>query len=156
MRMAYVHEAVLAMEADADTGAPGAVTKALCGHWDHEPPCPLAPHHSAVSQIDSGIELRVLFAVEPELESAVRRRIEAALAEGHLDGPEGEVWWTMTSRRYGDLLEKLGPHTTGVGCIHIKDVSQVNLDVLGEIVAQSYTTLTAGTYGHRARDAGGE
>jgi hypothetical protein len=73
------------------------VTKALCGHWDHEPPCPLAPHHSAVRQLDEGIQLRVLFAVEPELESTVRRRIEAALAEGHLDGPEGEVAWTMTS-----------------------------------------------------------
>jgi hypothetical protein len=57
---------------------------------------------------------------------------------------------------YGGLLEKLGPHTTGVGCIYIKDVSQVNLDVLGEIVAQSYTTLSAGTYGNRARDAGGK
>jgi len=57
---------------------------------------------------------------------------------------------------YGDLLERLGPHTTGVGCIYIKDLSQVDLDVLGEIVAQSYTTLTAGTYGNRARDAGGE
>jgi hypothetical protein len=57
---------------------------------------------------------------------------------------------------YGDLLERLGPHTTGVGCIYIKDLSQVDLDVLGEIVAQSYTTLTAGTYSNRARDAGGE
>jgi hypothetical protein len=56
---------------------------------------------------------------------------------------------------YGDLLDKLGPHTTGVGCIYIKDASQVDLDVLGEIVAQSYTTLTADTYRNRARDAGG-
>jgi hypothetical protein len=98
MRMAFVHEAVLAMDADADTGAPGAaVTRALCGHWDHEPPCPLAPHHSAVRQISHGIQLRVLFVVEPDLESTVRGRIEAALSEGHLDGPEGEVTWTMTS-----------------------------------------------------------
>jgi hypothetical protein len=45
----------------------------------------------------------VLFAVEPELESAVRRSIEAALAEGHLDGPEGEVWWTMTSSSRSEM-----------------------------------------------------
>jgi hypothetical protein len=57
---------------------------------------------------------------------------------------------------YGDLLERLGPHTTGVGCIYIKDLSKVDLEVLGEIVARSYTTLTAGTFGHGARDAGGE
>ena len=32
------------MEPDADVRAPGAaVTVVLCGHWDHEPPCPLAP-----------------------------------------------------------------------------------------------------------------
>lgn len=98
MRRAFVHEAVLAMEAETDTSALGAaVTKALCGHWDHEPPCPLAPHHSAVRRVDNGIRLRVLFAVEPELESTVRRRIESALSEGHLTGPEGEVAWTMTS-----------------------------------------------------------
>ena len=33
------------MEPDADVQAPGAaVTVALCGHWEHEPPGPLAPH----------------------------------------------------------------------------------------------------------------
>ena len=98
MRMAFLYEAVLAMRADADTGAPGAaVTKALCGHWDHEPPCPLAPHHSTVTRAGDGIRLRVLFAVEPALESTVRRRIEAALSDGRLVGPEGEVEWTVTS-----------------------------------------------------------
>ena len=35
------------MPAPADDGAPGAaVTVALCGHWEHPPPCPLAPHHT--------------------------------------------------------------------------------------------------------------
>jgi hypothetical protein len=47
------------MEPDADMRAPGAaVTVALCGHWDHEPPCPLAPHHVRVDEDDG--ELRVL------------------------------------------------------------------------------------------------
>ena len=73
------------MAADADIGAPGAAgTKELCGHWDHEPPCLLAPHHSTATQTSSGVQLRVLFAVEPELEQAVRRHSEAPLSEGHL------------------------------------------------------------------------
>jgi hypothetical protein len=111
MRMAFVHQAVLAMEADADTGAPGAaVTNALCGHWDHEPPCPLAPHHSTVRQVSSGVHVRVLFVVEPELESTVRRRIEAALSEGHLVGVNGEVVWTMTSSSRSEVTPDERPH----------------------------------------------
>ena len=104
MRQAFAHEALLAMEADADTGAPGAaITKALCGHWDHQPPCPLAPHHSGVTRVGDGVHLRVLFAVEPGLEEAVRGRIEGALSEGHLSGPDGAVAWTLTSSRRSDV-----------------------------------------------------
>jgi hypothetical protein len=53
-----------------------------------------------------------------------------------------------------DLLERLGPHTTGVGCIYIKDLELVDLEVLEQIVRNSYATLTAGTYGLRAREGG--
>lgn len=53
---------------------------------------------------------------------------------------------------HGDLLGRLGPHTTGVGCVYIKDVDAVDLDVLAAIVARSYETLTAGVYPHRARE----
>ncbi|MFC7878354.1 DUF1801 domain-containing protein [Isoptericola sp. NPDC057391] len=53
-----------------------------------------------------------------------------------------------------DALARLGPHTTGVGCLYLKDVEQVDLGVLKEIVAASYATLTAGTYGLRAREGG--
>jgi hypothetical protein len=51
-----------------------------------------------------------------------------------------------------DLLGKLGPHTTGVGCLYIKDLASVDSTVLEEIVRTAFRTLTAGTYGHRARD----
>lgn len=51
-----------------------------------------------------------------------------------------------------DLLDRLGPHTTGVGCVYIKDLDSVDLEVLEEIVARSYATLTAGTYTKRARE----
>jgi hypothetical protein len=53
---------------------------------------------------------------------------------------------------YADQLSRLGQHTTSVGCLYIKDLSQVDLAVLEEIVGESYRTLTSGTYGNRARD----
>lgn len=104
MRQAFAHEARLAMDADADIAAPGAaITRALCGHWDHPPPCPVAPHHTAARRLGEDVLLRVLFAVDPTLEEAVRGHIEAALARGHLDGPHGAVAWTLTSSRRSDL-----------------------------------------------------
>ncbi|GAA3097058.1 hypothetical protein JOF29_006035 [Kribbella aluminosa] len=53
---------------------------------------------------------------------------------------------------HSDLLDKLGPHTTGVGCLYLKDLTDVDLDVLEAIVRRSYQTLTAGTYPLRARE----
>ena len=53
-----------------------------------------------------------------------------------------------------ELLERLGPHTTGVGCLYLKDLSQVDLAVLEEILRRTYAALTAGVYGQRAREGG--
>ena len=53
-----------------------------------------------------------------------------------------------------DDLSRLGPHTHGVGCLYLKDLEQVDLDVLERIVARSWQTLTAGTYTKRAREGG--
>jgi hypothetical protein len=36
-----------------------------------------------------------------------------------------------------DLLARLGPHTIGKSCLHIKRVSDVDLDVLRELVTDS-------------------
>ena len=55
---------------------------------------------------------------------------------------------------HANELERLGPHGTGVGCLYLKDVSAVDLDVLAEIVGGAYRTLTAGVYTKRARDGG--
>lgn len=52
------------------------------------------------------------------------------------------------------LLRQLGPHTTGVGCLYIKDLEAVDLEVLEEIVARSYATMTDGVYTQRAREGG--
>jgi len=53
-----------------------------------------------------------------------------------------------------ELLEQLGPHTTGVGCIYVKDLTAVDLEVLETIVSRSYAALTAGAYTKRAREGG--
>ncbi|GAA4372422.1 DUF1801 domain-containing protein [Agromyces bauzanensis] len=52
------------------------------------------------------------------------------------------------------LIERLGPHTTGVGCLYLKSLDAIDLAALEEIVAASYRTLTSGTFGQRARDGG--
>jgi hypothetical protein len=54
--------------------------------------------------------------------------------------------------RYEDQLKQLGPHTTGVGCLYIKDLDKVDLSVLEDIVAGSYRTVTKDTYKLRARE----
>ena len=55
---------------------------------------------------------------------------------------------------HADELERLGPHTTGVGCLYVKDLDTVDLAVLERVVRSSYEGLTAGTFGQRAREGG--
>jgi hypothetical protein len=76
-----------------------AVTVALCGQWDHEPPCPLAPHHTAAQRIGDEVAVRTLFAAEPSAEDQVRRLIEDALASGHIQPPQGAAtdWLLLSS-----------------------------------------------------------
>jgi hypothetical protein len=53
-----------------------------------------------------------------------------------------------------ELVERLGEHTSGVGCLYLKDLERVDLDVLEQLVGGSYAALTAGTFGQRAREGG--
>jgi len=53
---------------------------------------------------------------------------------------------------HATALARLGPHTTGVGCVYLKNLDDIDLTVLERIVTASYRTLTAGTYGLRARE----
>ena len=39
--------------------------------------------------------------------------------------------------RYPKLLEKLGPHKTGKACLYLKSLSDVDLDVLRQLVERS-------------------
>ncbi|WP_231328537.1 hypothetical protein [Actinomadura graeca] len=80
------------MEIGEDIRAPGAaITVALCGHWEHEPPCPVAPHHTDARRSGGRVRLRVLFASEPAAEAGVRACIERALSECSLRGPDGVI-----------------------------------------------------------------
>jgi hypothetical protein len=112
MRQAFVHDAVVSMKAGSDVRAPGgAITVALCGHWDHEPPCPLAPHSTDARRSGDQLRLRVLFATEPAAETEVRSRIEAALREGSLDGPDGiTTRWHFCSAQPGLVLPDEASH----------------------------------------------
>lgn len=105
MRAVFAHDAVVVMESDADLGAPGAaITVALCGSWEHPPPCPLAPHHTAADRDGGSVQLRVLFAAEPGDESEVRRRIADALAAGQVVTPNGDLArWRMVSEGPGEV-----------------------------------------------------
>jgi hypothetical protein len=98
-RVDYAHDAVVVLDSGGESRAPGAaITVALCGHWDHEPPCPLAPHHTeATSAGDDGtLWLRVSFEAEPDDEGRVRSLIDGELATGMLTGPDGQVTtWTV-------------------------------------------------------------
>ena len=85
MRQAFAHDAELVMPATGDDGAPGAaITVALCGHWEHQPPCPLAPHHTSADRDGDTVRTRTLFAAEPDQAEEVHRRIEQALRAGEL------------------------------------------------------------------------
>ncbi|MCA5893925.1 DUF1801 domain-containing protein [Isoptericola sp. NEAU-Y5] len=55
---------------------------------------------------------------------------------------------------HADALAGLGPHTSSVGCLYLKDLATVDLDVLEQIVRDSSATLTADTFGRRAGEGG--
>ena len=89
-RAAYAHDAVLTLDPDGDENAPGgAITVALCGSWSHQPPCPLAPHHTRVHRTGPEVTLRLLFAAEPDDEPRVRRLVRDVLVRGWGDTPDG-------------------------------------------------------------------
>ena len=89
IRLAYAHDAVVVMSDGGDPRAPGgAIARALCGSWDHRPPCPLAPHRVTHTVDGEALGLRVLFATRAVDEARVRRLIGEALEAGELTGPD--------------------------------------------------------------------
>jgi hypothetical protein len=45
---------------------------------------------------------------------------------------------------YADLFERLGKHTTGKGCLYLKRLSDVDRDVLVEVIARSVAHASVG------------
>jgi hypothetical protein len=43
--------------------------------------------------------------------------------------------------RYPELMKKLGKHTTGKSCLYIKRLSDVDMDVLKELMAESVKVM---------------
>lgn len=96
MREAFAHDAVLVLQDGGDERAPGgAITVALCGSVTHDPPCPLAPHHTGVRRTDRTVTLRLLFAADPADEARVRTMVEEALSRGWADTPDGRTHWDL-------------------------------------------------------------
>jgi hypothetical protein len=96
---------MVAMRAgDSPAALGGAIAMALCGGWDHQPPCPLAPHHVSSAAADETVSVRVVFATEPANEQRVRALIGEALATGRLTVPDGGVaQWQLRSASAGVL-----------------------------------------------------
>ena len=104
-RRAFAHDAVVAMrQEDSPNALGGAIAKALCGGWDHQPPCPLAPHYVSHTADGETVSLRVVFATEPANEQRVRALIAQALGTGQLTVPEGGVaQWNLLLASEGTL-----------------------------------------------------
>jgi len=102
MRQAFAHEARIQLLDGGDERAPGAaVTVALCGHWEHEPPLRV-PHRTDVTSSEDDLAVRVLFACDPADEGDVRVLVDRALGGGELpvpapDGARPSRWRLLRS-----------------------------------------------------------
>jgi hypothetical protein len=116
VRQAYAHDAVVAMQPGGSPDAfGGAITVALCGHWDHPPPCPLAPHYVTALPDGETVTLRILFATEPTNERRVRSLIGQALATGQLTGPDGGLTtWQLRAAAPGNVQPEEENHAAGL------------------------------------------
>jgi hypothetical protein len=114
MRQAYAHDAVVIMSPDGDVRAPGgAITVELCGRIDHEPPCPVAAHHTHAERAGDQVRLRILFATEPDRSGDVRLRIDRALGAGTFVGPDGTMTtWQLRDSRPATVARAEQDHAT--------------------------------------------
>lgn len=81
-RMVFVHAARLELAEGTDPRAPGgAVTLALCGAWEHPPPC-RSPHHNAIDAATAPASFRTVFVASADDETRVRALIVDALRSG--------------------------------------------------------------------------
>lgn len=96
----FAHEAVLVLGHGASVSAPGgAVTVALCGHWEHEGPCAWPHNTSVLGYEGDAVTVKVEFSCEPDEEDSVRRLIRKSLHDGAVVGPHGTETWTLVADR---------------------------------------------------------
>lgn len=75
----------------------GAVTTALCGHWEHEGPCRW-PHLTSPEVDGEAVVVTVHFDASSQDEEQVRGLIRSALVAGSLVGPDGTTTtWQLGS-----------------------------------------------------------
>ena len=81
-RRAFVQEAELELGPGMDpTAVGGAVTTALCGHWEHEGACRW-PHNNEIHVAGGRATFRTLFIATSRDELEVRERIVRSLRAG--------------------------------------------------------------------------
>ena len=96
----YAHQVTftLSLSGARDSRAPGgAITVALCGHWDHEGACRW-PHLSTIREGDDGCHaLTLQFDAPLEEVAVVEKKVREALEQGRLIGPDGRVTtWSLS------------------------------------------------------------
>lgn len=57
---------------------------------------------------------------------------------------------------HAEGLARLGEHTTGVGCLYLKNLDNVDLGVLEDILTSSWLTVSSEAFGRPAADASPE
>ena len=100
-RTAAAYHALVRTRVADEPALGAAVTLALCGSWDHDGPCPLAPHYTSTHtrvgdgdrDQDADTDVRIIFATEPERLDQVVGLTENALRSGALDTPNGRAEW---------------------------------------------------------------
>jgi hypothetical protein len=110
MREAFAHEAVVELRSGDPAALGAAVTIALCGQLEHEPPCPLAPHFSRTERVGDHVRLRVLFVTETERKGEVRSLIQTALEQGSLRTPDGGAGWVVVESRASVVFDEEREH----------------------------------------------
>lgn len=57
------------------------------------------------------------------------------------------LYLTGGHAQHPDLMERLGKHRTGVGCVYIKRLSDLDTDVLRELIARTWASPRGGEAG---------
>ena len=80
-----------------DPRAPGgAVTVALCGHWEHDGACRW-PHNNRLDDSTTPVRLRTVAIVDDESMTEVETRIDTGL--------RADPRWTVLSLRVGEIAD---------------------------------------------------